>query len=236
MRKLKEKLNKRIIAVCSVLMLLLGGLTLYVKNIENHVVVTEKHFYISLLDMEEAYAVDGTYARYMIADFNEDYTLGTIEDYIEEMMNDDEHIYIVSGIYATRNAENTIYEIAKINNTDVVDDDIEYMILDVKTMSVYDLHSEDLIFEDDDMVNKLNEYEDHYQALQDEYMDDYRHHKIISEEYMEKMLVDKLNCKEHNYIGIVEKDGVIYHKITVVYEDGTSETVLMNARTGEIFK
>ena len=47
-------------------------------------------------------------------------------------------------------------------------------------------------------------------------------------------MLDKLNCEDHNYIGVVEHDGVIYHKVTIKYDNGKSETVLVNARTGDI--
>jgi uncharacterized membrane protein YkoI len=229
-------MNKRFIGIFAILLILgLGMIGYKIFDNKNHVVINDKFYYISIVDMEEAYSIEGTYARYFIADFNEDYTIGTIEKYIEEQMNDKENIYIVSGIFVTKNAEDTVYEIAVIHEDSTSDVDIEYLILDTKTASVYSLHDEDLIFKDENMESKLKDLEFLYEALQDKNMDDYREHKIISEKYLERIVLDKLNCEHHNYIGLVEHDGVIYHKVTVTYENGKTETILVNARSGEIF-
>ena len=229
MKKIKNKLA----IACGLISLLVLGIVAYTKIEPTHVVITDKHFYISLLDMEEAYAVEGTYARYMVADFNEDYTLSSIEDYMSNKMGNDGNIYVVSGIFATKNAEDTVYEVAVINESMDSDEDIRYMILDTDTLSVYDLHEETEIFHDEDMIKKLDEYEAVHSNLQEKHMDNYKGHKIISEKYMNKIILDKLNCDEHQYIGIIEKDGVIYHQITIE-EGNKTRTILMNARTGDI--
>lgn len=237
MRKPNIKINKRFIILFVVLSLVVGGIGGFVyKSLDkhDHVVINDKFYYASIIDMEEAYAVEGTYARYFVADFNDDFTIGTIEKYIEEEMKNPENIYIVSGIFVTKNAEDTVYEIAVINEDSTTDVDIEYLILDTKTSSVYSLHSEDLIFKDENMVAKLKDLEFLYEALQDKNMDNYKEHKIISEKYLERLVLDKLNCDDHNYIGLVEHDGTIYHKVKVEYENGKVETILVNARTGEI--
>ena len=237
MRKPNINFNKRYIAIFSIILLLLGiGTIAYkAKDKNDHVVINDKFYYASIIDMEEAYSVEGTYARYFVADFNEDYTINTIEKYIEEKIGNNENIYIVSGIFVTKNAEDTVYEIAVIHEDATTDVDIEYLILDTKTSSVYSLHSEELIFKDENMISKLDDLEFLYEALQDKNMENYKEYKIISKKYLEKIVLDKLNCEHHNYLCIVEHDGVIYHKVTVKYENGESETILINARTGEIF-
>ena len=231
MKKIKNKLA----IACGVIVIMILGVVAYTKMNPSHVVITDKHFYISLLDMEEAYAVEGTYARYMVADFNEDYTLSSIEDYMSNKMGNDGNMYVVSGIFATKNAEDTVYEVAVINESMDSDEDIRYMILDTDTLSVYDLHEETEIFHDEDMIKQLDEYEAVHSKLQAKHMDNYKGHKIISEKYMNKIILDKLNCDEHHYIGIIEKDGVIYHQITIE-EGNETRTILMNARTGDIYE
>ena len=94
MKKIKHKL----IISCGLLLMMILGVIGYSKMNPSHVIITDKHFYISLLDMEEAYAVEGTYARYMVADFNEDYTLASIEDYMSNKMGNDGNMYLISCI------------------------------------------------------------------------------------------------------------------------------------------
>ena len=226
---------KQIIICALILFFIVFGIIKIQDFIFGSSPLNKDYVFISLKDIEDAYEETGDYVEYMIADHNPEYVFSTIETYMTDRINPESNIRcIVSGIYYNKNEDKTIYEVAIVNidNTD----DVKYRLIDIDEQKIYDINLKKPIDSDDKMKEKLDKYEQNVIDLQKHYMTKKNDTYIITRHYL-KTLVDN-NCvvKTYNYLGLVCNNNKYFYKVDVDYTNGHSDMILINARTGNMYK
>ena len=197
--------------------------------------VNKDYVFISLEDIEDAYEETGDYVEYMIADHNPEYVFSTIENYMTDRIKPESNIRcIVSGIYYSKNEDKTIYEVAIVNIDDV--DDVKYRLIDTDEQKIYDINSQKPIDSDDKMKEKLDKYEQNIIDLQKHYMTKKDDAYIITKHYLKTLVDNNCDVKRSNCLALVRSDNNYFYKVDVNYTDGHSDILLINARTGNMYK
>lgn len=197
--------------------------------------VNKDYVFISLEDIENAYEESGDYVEYMIADHNPEYVFSSIETYMTDRIKPESNIRcIVSGIYYNKNEDKTIYEVAiiNINNTD----DVKYRLIDTDEQKIYDINSKKPIDSDDKMKEKLDKYEQNIIDLQKHYMTKKDNAYIITRHYLKTLVNNNCDVETYNYLGLVCSNNKYFYKVDVDYTNGHSDMILINARTGNMYR
>lgn len=198
-------------------------------------VVTRDYIFISLEDIEDAYEETGDYVEYMIADHNPEYVFSSIENYmIDKIQPDANTRCIVSGIYYNKNEDKTIYEVAIVNINN--ENNVQYRLIDTEEQKIYDGESQKLIETDDKMKSKLNEYEQNIIDLQKHYMTKKDNGYIMTKHYVRTLVNNTFDVKKYKYLGLVSSNDNYFYKVDVNYTNGKSDMILINARTGNMYK
>lgn len=195
--------------------------------------INDDFVFISLSDINAAYEHSGDYVEYMIADHNPEYIFSTVENYMSSKL--DKNIKpIVSGIYYNKNTDKTIYEVALINMKDK--NDIEYVLIDDINQKIYEADTQRVKETDDNMIKELDKIENEYIKLQNKYMKDHKDSCIISEDYLCEVIKEVIDITSIRFLDLIEKEQNIFYKLDINYDNGSSGIVLVNARTGSIYK
>lgn len=195
--------------------------------------VNDDFVFISLSDIDSAYEQSGDYVEYMIADHNPEYIFSTVEKYMTSKL--DKNIKpIVSGIYYNKNTDKTIYEVALINMNDKKD--IEYILIDTNDQKIYEADTQRVKETDKNMKKDLDKIENEYIKLQNKYMTDHKDSCIISEDYLCEVIKDVIDITSVRFLDLIEKEQNIFYKLDINYDNGSSGIVLVNARTGSVYK
>lgn len=226
---------KQIIICALILFFIVFGIIKIQDFIFGSSPVNKDYVFISLKDIEDAYEESGDYVEYMIADHNPEYVFSSIETYMTDRINPETNIRcIVSGIYYNKNEDKTIYEVAIVNidNTD----DVKYRLIDTDEQKIYDINSKKPIDSDDKMKEKLDKYEQNIIDLQKHYMTKKNNAYIITRHYLKTIVDNKCDVKTYNYLGLVSSNNKYFYKVDVDYTNGHSDMILINARTGNMYK
>ena len=226
---------KQIIICALILFFIVFGIIKIQDFIFGSSPVNKDYVFISLKDIEDAYEESGDYVEYMIADHNPEYVFSSIETYMTDRINPETNIRcIVSGIYYNKNEDKTIYEVAIVNidNTD----DVKYRLIDTDEQKIYDINSKKPIDSDDKMKEKLDKYEQTIIDLQKHYMTKKNNAYIITRHYLKTIVDNNCDVKTYNYLGLVSSNNKYFYKVDVDYTNGHSDMILINARTGNMYK
>ena len=226
---------KQIIICALILFFIVFGIIKIQDFIFGSSPVNKDYVFISLKDIEDAYEESGDYVEYMIADHNPEYVFSSIETYMTDRINPETNIRcIVSGIYYNKNEDKTIYEVAIVNidNTD----DVKYRLIDTDEQKIYDINSKKPIDSDDKMKEKLDKYEQNIIDLQKHYMTKKNNAYIITRHYLKTIVDNNCDVKTYNYLGLVSSNNKYFYKVDVDYTNGHSDMILINARTGNMYK
>lgn len=226
---------KQIIICALILFFIVFGIIKIQDFIFGSSPVNKDYVFISLKDIEDAYEESGDYVEYMIADHNPEYVFSSIETYMTDRINPETNIRcIVSGIYYNKNEDKTIYEVAIVNidNTD----DVKYRLIDTDEQKIYDINSKKPIDSDDKMKEKLDKYEQNIIDLQKHYMTKKNNAYIITRHYLKTIVDNNCDVKTYNYLGLVSSNNKYFYKVDVDYTNGHSDMILINARTGKMYK
>lgn len=197
--------------------------------------VNKDYVFISLEDIENAYEESGDYVEYMIADHNPEYVFSSIETYMTDRINPESNIRcIVSGIYYNKNEDKTIYEVAIVNINNP--DDVKYRLIDTDEQKIYDINSKKPIDSDDKMKEKLDKYEQNIIDLQKHYMTKKDNAYIITRHYLKTLVNNNCDVETYNYLGLVCSNNKYFYKVDVDYTNGHSDMILINARTGNMYR
>lgn len=197
-------------------------------------VLNKDYVFISLEDIEDAYEETGDYVEYMIADHNPEYVFSTIENYMTDKIKENKDLKcIVSGIFYNKNEDKTIYEVAIINATDT--DSVEYILIDTDEQKIYD-DSQKMIEYDTEMKSKLDEYEQEIIDLQSHYMTKKDDKYVITKQYIDTLINGALDSENYRYLEMICNDDEYFYKVDVNYNNGHSDIILINARTGNMYK
>lgn len=197
--------------------------------------VNKDYVFISLEDIENAYEESGDYVEYMIADHNPEYVFSSIETYMTDRINPETNIRcIVSGIYYNKNEDKTIYEVAIVNINNP--DDVKYRLIDTDEQKIYDINSKKPIDSDDKMKEKLDKYEQNIIDLQKHYMTKKDNAYIITRHYLKTLVNNNCDVETYNYLGLVCSNNKYFYKVDVDYTNGHSDLILINARTGNMYR
>ena len=226
---------KQIIIYALILFFIVFGIIKIQDFIFGSSPVNKDYVFISLKDIEDAYEETGDYVEYMIADHNPEYVFSTIETYMTDRINPESNIRcIVSGIYYNKNEDKTIYEVAIVNINNV--DDVKYRLIDTDEQKIYDIDSKKPIDSDDKMKEKLDKYEQNVIDLQKHYMTKKNDTYIITRHYLKTLVDNNCDVKTYNYLGLVCNNKKYFYKVDVDYTNGHSDMILINARTGNMYK
>lgn len=195
--------------------------------------VNDEFVFISLSDIDDAYEHSGDYVEYMIADHNPEYIFSTVENYMSSKLDKDIKP-IVSGIYYNKNNDKTIYEVALINMNDKRD--IEYVLIDDVDQKIYDADTQRVKETDNNMKKELDKIENKYIKLQNKYMKEHKDSCIISEDYLCEIIKEVIDITSIRFLDLIEKEQNMFYKLDINYDNGSSGIVLVNARTGSIYK
>lgn len=197
--------------------------------------VNKDYVFISLEDIEDAYEESGDYVEYIIADHNPEYVFTSIETYMTDRIKPESNIRcIVSGIYYNKNEDKTIYEVAIVNIDNV--DDVKYRLIDTDEQKIYDINSKKPIDSDDKMKEKLDKYEQNIIDLQKHYMTKKDDTYIITRHYLKTLVDNNCDVETYNYLGLVCSNNKYFYKVDVDYTNGHSDMILINARTGNMYR
>lgn len=217
--------------------ILLGAILLTIMSvsmISNDCCILEDDcIFISTADIEEAYGETGIYVEYMIADYNTEYIFGTIEEYVCTLIESNEKC-VVSGVFYSKNTDKTVYEVAIINMKDK--SDIQYLLVDPETCKLYNHEIHEPVIEDTNMIEELDKIENEYIDLQNEYMENHEQSKIITEDYMIDLVKQTMKCSKCKCLETIKDEETIFYKVDVEYNSGDSDIILVNARTGYMYK
>lgn len=226
---------KQVIICALILFIIVFGIIKIQDFIFGSTPINKDYVFISLEDIEDAYEETGDYVEYMIADNNPEYVFSSIENYMTDRIKPESNIRcIVSGIYYNKNEDKTIYEVAIVNIDNV--DDVKYRLIDTDEQKIYDTDSQKPIDSDDKMKEKLDRYEQNIINLQKHYMTKKNDTYIITRHYLETLVDNNCDVKTYDYLMLVHNDNNYFYKVDVKYSNGHSDILLINARTGNMYR
>lgn len=68
------------------------------------------------------------------------------------------------------------------------------------------------------------------------YMKDHKDSCIITEDYLCEVIKDVIDITSIRFLDLIEKEQNMFYKLDINYDNGSSGIVLVNARTGSIYK
>lgn len=226
---------KQVIICALILFFIVFGIIKIQDYIFGSSPVNKDYVFISLKDIEEAYEETGDYVEYMIADNNPEYVFSSIENYMTDRIKPESNIRcIVSGIYYNKNEDKTIYEVAIVNIDNA--DDVKYRLIDTDEQKIYDIKSQKPIDSDDNMKKKLDKYEQDVINLQKHYMTKKNDSYIITRHYARTLVNNNCDVETYEYLGLVCNNNKYFYKVDVNYTNGHSDMLLIDARTGNMYK
>ena len=115
-------------------------------------------------------------------------------------------------------------------------DDVKYRLIDTDEQKIYDIDSKKPIDSDDKMKEKLDKYEQNIIDLQKHYMTKKNDAYIITRHYLKTLVDNNCDVETYNYLGLVCSNNKYFYKVDVDYTNGHSDMILINARTGNMYK